>query len=111
MASNPDFVQYIVDQCTGAGDIETRKMFGDYCVYCGGKPFGLVSDNGFYVKPTEAGRRLLRSVDLRPPYKGAKPYFYIEDVDDRDYLSALVKATCVELPAPKPKIKKQKKKS
>lgn len=117
MASNPDFVQYIVDQCGGAGDIEAKKMFGDYCLYCttrhcvancdkGGKPFGLVCDNGFYVKPTEAGRALLRHVDMRPPYECAKPYFYIEDVDDRDYLSALVKATCAELQDPKPKKKK-----
>ena len=101
MASNPDFVQYIVDQCSGAGEITARKMFGDYCVYCSGKPFGLVSDNGFYVKPTEEGRRLLRIEDMRPPH------FYIEDVDDRDYLSALVRATCAELPEPKPKNKKK----
>lgn len=107
MASNPDFVQYIVDQCGKAGDITARKMFGDYGVYCNGKIFGLVSDNGFYVKPTEAGRQLLRSVDLRPPYEGAKPYFYIEDVDDSDYVSALVRATCADLPEPKPKAKRK----
>ncbi len=107
MASSADFVQYIVDQCGGAGTIEARKMFGDYCVYCNGKPFALVCDNGFYVKPTEAGRKLLRTEDMRPPYDGAKPHFYIEDVDDRDYLSALVKATYAELPDPKPKNKKK----
>ena len=103
MASNPDFVQYIVDQCGGAGIVSARMMFGDYCIYCNGKPFGLVCDNGFYVKSTEAGRRLLRSEDLRPPYEGAKPHFYIEDVDDHDYLSALVRATCADLTERKPK--------
>lgn len=107
MASNPDFVQYIVDQCGKAGDITARKMFGDYGVYCNGKIFGLVSDNGFYVKPTGAGHQMLRSVDLRPPYEGAKPYFYIEDVDDSDYVSALVRATCADLPEPKPKSKRK----
>lgn len=114
MASNPDFVQYIVDQCGGAGEITARKMFGDYGVYCDGKIFGLVSDNGFYVKPTDAGHALIMDrrhpagtncVDMRPPYEGAKPYFYIEDVDDHDYLSALVKVTCAALPTPKPKKK------
>ena len=105
MASNPDFVQYIADQCGRAGEIEARKMFGDYGVYCNGKIFGLICDNGFYLKPTEAGRRMLRTEEMRPPYEGAKPYFYIEDVDDRDYLSALVKATCAELPEQKPKRK------
>lgn len=106
MASNPDFVQYIVDQCSGAGSVEAKKMFGDYGIYCGGKIFGLICDNGFYIKPTEAARPLLRAVDMRPPYDGAKPHFYIEDVDDRDYLSALVRATCSALPEPKPKKRK-----
>ena len=81
-------------------------MFGDYGIYCGGMIFGLICDNGFYIKPTEAARPLLRAVDMRPPYDGAKPHFYIEDVDDRDYLSALVRATCSALPEPKPKKRK-----
>jgi len=57
------------------------------------------------VKPTEAGRKMLRSEMLRPPYEGAKPYFYIEDVDDREYLSELVAASCAELPEPRAKTK------
>ena len=41
---------------------------------------------------------------MRPPYDGAKDYFYIRDVDDRDYLTSLIKATIPALP--KPKLKK-----
>ena len=48
-----------------------------------------------------AGRAMLRSVELRPPYEGAKDYFYIADVDDRDYISELVRVTCKHLPLPK----------
>ena len=107
MASNADFVQYIADQCSSAGEIIAKKMFGDYGIYCDGKLFGLICDDCFYVKPTEAGRKMLRSTDLRPPYEGAKDYFYIADVDDRDYLSALVSETCGELPDPKPKKRKK----
>ena len=104
MASNPDFVQYITDQCA-AGEIVARKMFGDYGLYCNGKIFALICDNGLYIKPTDEGRALLRTLDMRPPYEGAKPYFYIEEVDDRDYLAALTKTTCAALPDPKPKKK------
>jgi len=103
MASNPDFVQYIADQCAGAGIITVKKMFGDYGIYCDGILYGLICDNCFYLKPTDAGRTLLRTVDMRPPYDGAKDYFFIDDVDDRDYLSALVRETCKALPQPKPK--------
>ena len=106
MASSSDFVQYIADQCGGAGEIVTKEMFGDYGIYCDGKIFGLICDDCFYLKPTEAGRALLRTVDMRSPYDGAKEYFYIAEVDDHDYLSQLVKVSCKELPMVK--VKKRK---
>lgn len=106
MACNADFVEYIADQCSGAGKISVRKMMGDYCIYCNGVLFGLICDNNLYIKVTEAGRALLDEVVLRPPYDGAKDYFYIADVDDRHYLSELVCATCKALPKPQSKRKK-----
>ena len=106
MASNTDFVQYIADQCAQAGEINVKKMFGDYGVYCDGKIIGLICDDCFYLKPTEAVRPLLRVVELRPPYDGAKDYFLIADVDDRDYLATIVRETYKALPEPKPKKKK-----
>ena len=101
MASNSDFVQYVADQCAGAGEITYKKMFGDYGIFCDGKIFGLICDNRFYLKPTEAGRALLRTIDLQPPYPGAKDYFYLADVDDHKYISNLVRETCKALPEPK----------
>lgn len=106
MASSADFVQYVADQCSGAGEIMTKKMFGDYGIYCDGKIFGLICDDCFYLKPNEAARALLRTVELRPPYDGAKDYFLIADIDDRDYLTVLVRETCKALPDAKPKKKK-----
>lgn len=108
MASNPDFVQYIADQCAGAGEITFRKMFGDYAIYCDGKIFGLICDSGFYLKPTSKGRAMLNQVVMRPPYDGAKDYFYIDEIDDADFLSTLVRETCSELPSPVKKKKQNK---
>ncbi len=103
MACNPDFVQYIIDQCSGAGEIAVKKMMGDYCAYCDGVLFGLICDNNLYVKVTEPGREVLKEIILRPPYDGAKDYFYIADVDDQDYLVSLIKTTLPALPKPKAK--------
>ena len=103
MACNPDFVQYIVDQCSGAGEIAVKKMMGDYCIYCDGVLFGLICDNNFYLKVTDPGRSCLKEVILQPPYDGAKDFFYISDVDDREYLTSLIKATKPALPKPKAK--------
>lgn len=110
MACNPDLVQYIIDQCSGAGEIAVIKMMGEYCVYCDGVLFGLICDNNFYVKVTEPGRGALKEVILRPPYDGAKDYFYINDVDDGDYLTTIIKATIPALPKPKAKKKPTKSK-
>ena len=103
MASNTDFVQYIVDQCSGAGEITAKKMMGDYCIYCDGVIFGLICDNNLYIKPTYQGAAQLKEVVMRSPYPGAKEHFLITDVDDRDYLTAIIKATMPALPKPKAK--------
>lgn len=100
MASNADFVQFIVDQCSGAGEITVRKMMGDYCIYCDGAIFGLICDNRLYIKETDAARPVLREEVLRQPYPGAREHFYIEDVDDWDYLTRIVKATMPALQKP-----------
>ena len=112
MASDQDFVDFIVDQLEGAGTITSRKMFGEYCIYCDGKVTALVCDNQLFVKPTEAGRAFIGDVVEAPPYPGAKLSFLIEDrFEDRDWISELVKLTSAELPEPKPKKKKKPKNS
>jgi DNA transformation protein len=109
MASDLKFVEYVCDQIDGAGSISFRKMFGEYAVYCKGKVIALVCDNQFFLKPTDGGRSLIGNVTEAPPYPGAKPYFLIEDrLDDREWVSGLVRTTEKETPLPKPKAKKSK---
>lgn len=112
MASNPEFVQYIADQLQEAGQITYRKMFGEYGMYADGKIFALICDNRLFIKITGAGKKLRPDFEEMPPYEGAKNYLLVEDIDDREALTELVRATCAELPAPKPKKpKKTEKKS
>ena len=91
MASNPDLVQYIADQMNRAGEITSKKMFGEYGLDCNGKFFAMVCDDRLLFKPTEGGRALLGTPVLQLPYPGAKPCFYIENVDDHELLVALAK--------------------
>lgn len=107
MASDLEFVEYVCDQMSGAGLISFRKMFGEYTIYCNGKVVALICDNQFFLKPTQSGRSLLRHAVEAPPYPGAKLCFLVGDqLDDRDWLSNLVRATENELPAPKPRKRK-----
>jgi TfoX/Sxy family transcriptional regulator of competence genes len=104
MASDLDFVEYVVDQMEDAGGITYKKMFGEYAVYCRGKVVALICDNQLFVKPTEAGRAFIGDAVDAPPYPGAKPSFLIgEGMEDRDWLGRLIRLTEKELPLPKPK--------
>ncbi len=105
MASKEEFVQYVCDQLSGAGEISYKKMFGEYGVYCNGKIIGLICDDAFFLKETAAGAAVLKNVVEAPPYEGAKLHFLVENVDDRELMTELISATYGELPAPKPKKK------
>ena len=109
MASKPEFVEYVAEQCCGAGDMTYKKMFGEYALYCNGKIFALVCDDEFFVKITAETKELYPDLPEKPPYDGAKNYFLVENVDDRDFLTELVTATCAALPEPKPKRPKKPK--
>lgn len=108
MASNEELVQYIAEQCSGAGEIRTRKMFGDYGIYCDGKIFGLICDNQLFIKITKAGKAMMPSLETAPPYEGAKPHFLFSDIDNAQSLSQFVQTTCGELPMPKLKKNRRK---
>jgi len=104
MASDPGFMDYVMDQIGAAGRVEFRKMFGEYAVYCDSKVVALVCDNQLYLKPTPAGRALLGTAIEAPPYPGAKPYFLIQArLDDRAAVTELIRCTAEALPLPRPK--------
>ncbi|MDD3146469.1 MAG: TfoX/Sxy family protein [Candidatus Riflebacteria bacterium] len=109
MASDADYVEFIVDQIECRDRISYRKMFGEYAVYYDNKVVLLICDNRCFVKPTPGGRAHIGEVTEAPAYPGAKPSFVIEDrLEDREWFTELVKITARELPEPKPKKKKAK---
>jgi TfoX/Sxy family transcriptional regulator of competence genes len=104
MASDANFVEFVVGQIIAAGIIESKKMFGEYAIYCNGKVVALICDNQLFVKPTVSGRAFIGNVVETPAYIGAKPSFLIEEgLDDSEWLIELIKLTADELPAPNPK--------
>ena len=112
MASDLDFVKFVVDQIDESCDVSYRAMFGEYALYSRAKVVALICDDQLFVKPTDAGRSFIRHVVEAPPYPGAKLSFLIQDkIEDREWLTELIVLTEKELPMPKPKKKKKKKKA
>ena len=109
MASTQEYVDFVLEQIDQVGEVTAKKMFGEYALYADGKMFGSICDNKFFIKPTNAGRAFIgtRLVEA-PPYPGAKPNFLIEEkLEDRKWLSELIKVSLPELPFPKKRKKKQ----
>lgn len=114
MASDAHFVDYILEQMQGCGMLESRKMFGEYAIYCDQKVVALVCGNQLFVKITAQGQAFVdkasEPVLLAPPYPSAKDSFLIQDqLDDHEWLVELMRITTDALPIPKPKRPKAKK--
>ena len=104
MASDQNFVDFVLEQIKNAGEITAKKMFGEYGIYADGKLFGLICDNKLFVKPTITGRAFIGKVVEAPPYEGSKPSFLIEEkIEDSDWLSELIRISVKELPPTKKK--------
>ncbi len=103
MATSQHTVDFILEQIANAGSVSARKMFGEYCIYCDKKVVALVCDEELFVKMTLAGKEFLGKYEEKPPYPGAKPYFFISgDIwDDSEWLTKLIKISASKLPIPK----------
>ena len=108
MASSLSYVEFVMEQLSGAGAITYRRMFGEYGLYCDGKYFACVCDGRLLVKITPAGEALLPDCPRGIPYEGGGEML-LPDVEDRETLPALVRATCAALPEKKPRKKPAKK--
>ncbi len=73
MATDPSFVEYILDQAKRTFRLTARKMFGEYALYANGKVVALTCDNRLFPKDTQAGRAALGDGAREgAPYPGAK---------------------------------------
>lgn len=110
MATKQSTVNFIVGQIAGAGVVRSRKMFGEYAIYCNDKVVALVCDDCLYVKPVPGARAFAPHAEEAPPYSGSKPFLLIEEDrwEDSAWMTELVKITAAALPAAKPKKKTPK---
>jgi TfoX/Sxy family transcriptional regulator of competence genes len=111
MATKQSTADYILDQLTAAGEVSARKMFGEYALYCDGKVVGLICDDTLFIKITQPGKEFVGEYYQEGnAYEGAKISMIIDGdrIEDRDWLSELVRITADNLPFPKLKKAKSK---
>jgi TfoX/Sxy family transcriptional regulator of competence genes len=104
MATDKEFITYLLDTLSPVGKLSTKGMFGEYALYMDDKVLGFVCDNQLFLKITDAGRAFLGDEAIEAPaYPGSKPYFLIESIEDTDFMTALIHKSWQELPFKKTK--------
>ena len=104
MSTSADAAAFIEDQLAGLA-VRTKRMFGEYAIYCDDKVVGFICDDTLFIKPSPIDPALLEGTVPAPPYPGAKDYHSVPGdlLENRDWLAAAVQATADALPAPAPK--------
>lgn len=101
MASDKEYLDYILEQLSEMEDISYRKMMGEYILYYKGKVFGGIYDNRFLIKPVKSVLAMIPTPIYETPYDGAKDMILVENIEDRVFLSDLINAMYDDLPKKK----------
>ena len=108
MASDKEYVNFVLDQLSELSDVTCRAMMGEYLLYYRDKVIGGIYNNRFLVKPVPSARALMPNASLEEPYSGAKDMLLVDNIDDREFLGKLFDAMYDELPYTKKRSKKIK---
>ena len=105
MASRKEYLDFILEQLSDLEEISYKSMMGEYIIYYRGKIIGGIYDNRFLLKPVKVVMDQLGQTRLERPYEGAKEMILLEDLEDKSFLTRLIKDMYEVLPAPKVKKK------
>ena len=103
MASSKEYLDFIMEQLSELEGISYRAMMGEYIIYYKDKIVGGIYDDRLLVKTVKSAVEYISDVKYEIPYEGAKEMLLVDNIDDKEYLSALFNAMFDELPTPKSK--------
>ena len=103
MATNKEYLNFILDQLSEHDGITHRQMMGEYIIYYHGKITAYLCDDRLLVKPVASAVKMMPQAKFETPYDGAKEMLLVENVDDRAFLKELLEAMYPELPQLKKK--------
>lgn len=104
MATKLEYIEYVLDQISGIGELSYKKMFGEYMVYINSKPLIIVCNDTCFVKILDVTEKFLKESPKGYPYKGAKEH-YILDIDNSEFCKEVLIELEKVIPIPKKKSK------
>ena len=82
MASDKEYLTYVLELLREVKNISYKKMMGEYILYKDDTLFGGIYDNRFLVKNTKS----LKEYELKEeiPFPGAKPMLLVDSENPRE---------------------------
>lgn len=99
MATTKEYKDFILEQLNLLDNINCRAMMGEYLLYYNDVLFGGIYDNNLLVKIVDSNEKY--NMQKQTPYKGAKPMYLVDDIDNKEILREIVIETCKDLPSKK----------
>ena len=90
MASNLDYLNFVLELLREVDGVTYRKMMGEFMLYRNGVIFGGVYDNRFLIKNTKVKEEYELAEAI--PYPGGSPMLVV-DSEDPDLIKEIVLAT------------------
>ena len=91
MASTKEYRDFILEQLSEAPNIICRSMMGGFLLYSNNVLFAGIYGDRLLVKIVPENEQYKMTEEI--PYDGAKPMYFVEDVDDKVKLAEIVEAT------------------
>lgn len=91
MASTKEYRDFILEQLSEAPNINCRPMMGGFLLYSNNVLFGGIYDDRLLVKIVPENGQYKMTEEI--PYDGAKPMYFVEDIDSKEKLAEIVITT------------------
>ena len=91
MASTKEYRDFILDQLELLDGITYKPMMGEYLIYYKDIIVGGIYDDRFLIKIVDGNKKY--NMEEAIPYKGAKPMYLVDDIENKELLCELIKDT------------------
>lgn len=92
MASSKEYLDFILEQVSELDNISYKAMMGEFIIYYNGKIIGGIYDDRLLVKPVQSAINYMPNAEYELPYDGAKKMLLVDNVDNKEYLTGLLKS-------------------
>lgn len=97
MPTSKEYRDLILDKLDLLENISYKSMMGEYLLYYNKILFGGIYDNRLLIKIVETNKNYNLKEEI--PYENAKPMYFLENIENKEFLKEIIIDTCKSIDA------------